>query len=258
MIKYDLSKVSAADRAAIESSPKLAAMFSRFPDQLLSIDTDAKTVKGSKLGVKTAILYLAPGSISGVNLCPNAVKAGCLDACLFSAGRGRFKSTYFARLRKTLYYLQYTDQFIAQLKREILAARDKVDDAGYALHVRLNGTSDIVWEKKHPDIFEHCYTVQFYDYTKIPGRKAPANYDLTFSYSKRIEFKRDITKAQKSGDRIAVVFSDRSRIPSQFNGMRVVDGDDTDVRAFDDRGVVVALYAKGNAIHDESGFVVRV
>ncbi len=40
--------------------------------------------------------------------------------------------------------------------------------------------------------------------------------------------------------------------------MPCVDGDDTDLRFLDPQGVVVALYAKGGAKTDQSGFVVDV
>ena len=46
-----------------------------------------KTVKGEKKGVITGILYLAPASISGWNVCPKASE-GCKKACLYKAGRG--------------------------------------------------------------------------------------------------------------------------------------------------------------------------
>ena len=47
----------------------------------------------------------------------------------------------------------------------------------------------------------------------------------------------------------------REDIPSTFRGWPVVDGDDTDVRHIEPTDVVVALYAKGRAKHDDSGFV---
>jgi len=37
--------------------------------RLLNIDNNAKTIKGQKLKVKTAILYLAPANESGFNMC---------------------------------------------------------------------------------------------------------------------------------------------------------------------------------------------
>jgi hypothetical protein len=56
--------------------------------------------------------------------------------------------------------------------------------------------------------------------------------------------------------RIAVVFRTVASIPKIFKGMTVVPGDDSDVRHIDDKGVVVALYAKGKAKKDTTGFVV--
>ena len=38
--------------------------------KLLNIDNNAKTIKGQKYKVMTAILYLAPAKLSGFNVCP--------------------------------------------------------------------------------------------------------------------------------------------------------------------------------------------
>jgi hypothetical protein len=40
-----------------------------------------------------------------------------------------------------------------------------------------------------------------------------------------------------------------------FMGAPVFNGDDSDLRFLDPRGHVIALYAKGNARRDASGFV---
>ena len=53
---------------------------------LLSVGTNAKTSKGDDENTLTAILYLAPNTISGYNVCPNA-SPGCIASCLFTAGR---------------------------------------------------------------------------------------------------------------------------------------------------------------------------
>ena len=54
-----------------------------------------------------------------------------------------------------------------------------------------------------------------------------------------------------------MVFDKVGNIPSMFDGMRTLDGDKTDLRFLDGAGVV-ALYAKGKAKKDVSGFVVRM
>jgi hypothetical protein len=70
------------------------------------------------------------------------------------------------------------------------------------------------------------------------------------------DFKPFVDRAVAEGMRIAVVFRHRDKIPTTFMGMPVVDGDDTDIRHLDPQGVVVALYAKGKAKKDTTGFVV--
>ena len=67
-LAYDISKLSLEWRNQILSSPQNISLFERFPDRLLGLDTNAKTVKGEKYGVKTAILYLVPSNGSGTNL----------------------------------------------------------------------------------------------------------------------------------------------------------------------------------------------
>ena len=249
---FDLSALSADLRTEIESSPKWVKFFSSKPKQLLGVDSNAKTVKGQAMGFFTAILYLSPADISGVNLCPLAELAKCKEACLASAGRGAFRSVFMARLRKTLFFLQYQAEFLDILKLEISRLSRKF---GSQLLVRLNGTSDIRWELMGmPQAFPN---VQFYDYTKLPNRKGiTANYDLTFSGSGVAEYQPIMFKAKSQGMRIAMVFRSRDAIPSSFDGMTVVDGDNSDIRHLDPQGVIVGLYAKGKAKTDRSGFVI--
>jgi len=54
------------------------------------------------------------------------------------------------------------------------------------------------------------------------------------------------------------VFSHKERIPKTFNCLPVVDGDDSDIRHKNGVNVITALYAKGKAKKDTSGFVVHV
>lgn len=263
---YDLSKVPADTVALINSDPRYMALFCAKPDALLSISADAKTSKGEKLGYTTAILYLSPAKSSGSNMCAMAEAAGCVDACLFSAGRGAFVMVFLARLRKTLFFLQYRDEFMALLAEEIRRAERAAAKLGNLLLVRLNGTSDVRWERikanGHASIMAQFSAVQFYDYTKLANRDVPANYDLTFSYSAVDSYAENVAKAKARGMRMAVVFRSRAMVDAMlangdaFQGMRVVDGDDTDVRHLDPQGAAVALYAKGRAKQDRSGFVI--
>lgn len=225
------------------------------PKTLLGIGTDAKTVKGEKKGVLTGIMYLAPHTLSGRNVCPMAEMAGCHEPCLNTAGRGRMSNVQQARVRKTNFWHEDREGFLNTLRKDIRKVVRKAKREGMIPMIRLNGTSDIRWEREAPEIFAEFSDVQFYDYTKIPTRRdLPSNYHLTFSYSAANDRYAAFADAAKdNGMNIAVVF--RKRLPDTFLGMPVVSGDESDVRPYDPQGVVVGLLAKGGAKHDTSGFV---
>ena len=250
---------------------------------IFSISADAKTSKGEKLGYITGILYLAPAAISGFQVCPMARAAGCEDACLYRAGRGGFNSVQRARIAKTRRFFESRAEFMRDVAFSVANLIHAGMLAGSVPLVRLNGTSDIKWENvpvsidaptarairracgfdiaigDYSNIMAVFPEIQFYDYTKIPNRRdLPANYDLTFSYSGVISFQRYAKQAISNGSRVAAVFRTRASIPAEFQGLRTIDGDDTDVRHIEPQGVIVALYAKGPARRDTSGFVVDV
>jgi hypothetical protein len=233
----------------------------RYPSRLLNLDANAKTVKGQKKGFKTAILYLAPVKLSGFQVCPMASK-GCAAACLNTAGRaGVFKAIEKARIAKTQFYFRNRDAFMAQLVGEISRFVAKTRREGFEPVVRLNGTSDILWERVAvqgaPNIMALFPDVTFYDYTKhIPSKRAnlPTNYHLTYSYSDDPAAADRAAEALAMGWNVAVVF--RNALPARYGLYRVVNGDESDLRFADDRGVVVGLKAKGRAKTDTSGFVV--
>jgi len=232
---------------------------------MLSIDTNAKTIKGQQYGYMTGVLYLAPYNLSGYNVCAMAEIAQCHEPCLNSAGRGAFNSVQAARVRKTKLFFEDRNQFFAKLIPSIRSLIRKASAANLIPLCRLNGTSDIKWENVdfvyedvwYRNVFEFFPDLQFYDYTKIPNRSTHVpNYDLTFSYSGVVEFQPYVRRALGEGYRMAVVFRKREDIPAEFLGTTCVDGDDSDLRHEDPHGVVVALYAKGRAKRDTSGFVV--
>jgi len=236
-------------------------------DNLLSISSDAKTSKGEKMGFLTGILYLAPyKTISIYNTCSMAHIAGCDKACLYSAGRGAYSSVQKARINKTEWYYQDRESFILQLIKNIYSLIYKANKLGLIPLIRLNGTSDIKWEnvsfeyngKYYDNIMQLFPDIQFYDYTKIINRNnLPINYDLTFSYSGKPEFIKYVNKAINNKMRIAVVFKDKHNLPNEFMGLSVVNGDNSDIRHLDPQNVIVALYAKGKAKSDNTGFVVH-
>jgi len=226
--------------------------------KLLSIGNNAKTIKSDKGGeYLTAILYLAPADIvPGINVCPMAEKAGCKKACLYSAGRGAFTNVQQARIRKTELFRDDPIGFVDQLAVDIVKAKKKADKLGVKLAVRLNGTSDIAWENQKGSnglsLMDTFPEIQFYDYTKLPGRKVPENYHLTVSYSEASESY--AKKVRLYSHNWAVVFKDS--LPAKFHGRKVINGDRDDLRFLDPASVVVGLVAKGKAKQDNTGFVI--
>ena len=232
---------------------------------LLSVSSDAKTIKGETLGFLTGILYLAPANTTKWNTCSMAKTAKCDVACLYKAGRGAMNSVQTARINKTIWFFTEQNSFMQQLVVDIAKIIKKAKKKGLQPLVRLNGTSDIRWETvgftdtdgiEYVNIFAAFPDVTFYDYTKIANRtELPSNYDLTFSYSGVEGFQPYVEKALLNNMRMAVVFRKEQDIPATFKGIPVVSGDNSDVRHLDDK-VIVGLYAKGKAKLDTTGFVV--
>ena len=233
--------------------------------KLLTVNGNPKIMKGDKLSDKylSAIMHLSP---INTRICPYQDIAKCKEACLNTAGRGgifkKGESTnniQEARKRKTDLYLNDRDTFMSLLVKDIQAFVRKCERLGKMPCVRLNGTSDIQWElipvENYANIFDMFSEVQFYDYTKIPTRKVSSikNYHLTWSYSEAND------KYARLFEQVpynkAVVF--HGGLPSMFKGIRVIDGDTTDMRFLDKQNRVVGLKAKGLAKKDTSGFVIQ-
>lgn len=220
--------------------------------------TNAKTAKNS---LKTFILYLTPGTTNGHNLCPKA-SAGCLAACLYTAGRGSFSNVQQARANKTVQYLRDKPAFMRALSYEILKQYNKAKKAGEKIAIRLNGTSDIdliylLQKYADLDITTLADHIIFYDYTKILQKairyQAHPNYIVTFSRSESNQA--EVEQAIKFGINVAAVFS--GDLPKTYLGAPVVDGDKSDLVMIYNKGAVLGLKAKGRAKKDTSGFVIN-
>ena len=234
--------------------------------KLLGVGTNAKTIKGDGSEYLTAILYMTPYKIMVdgklFNSCAMAKQASCIDACLYTAGRGQMSNVQTARQRKAEWFYRDRDSFMQQLHEDITKFSAYCHKRGIQPCVRLNGTTDIRWELiKLGDynIFELHPDVQYYDYTKISNRKCKdiPNYHLTWSYSNaNPEYAKLLDKAIEQGMNAAVVYRTAYH-KTTWQGYPVVDGDSDDLRFLDPKGGhIVALYAKGKAKKDTSGFVV--
>lgn len=229
---------------------------------------NAKTPKGEKHGFLTGILYLAPGDLSGTPLCPNA-SPGCLAGCLYTAGRGALPSVHQARLARSHAFLDDPMEFLRQLSFDIMELKVEAQRKGLGLVIRLNGTSDIAWERLNLDghsLPERFPETIFYDYTKSParalqflsGKDWPANYHLVFSRSETNEY--DVQRVMRAGGSAAVVFDTgaNAALPAYWHGYSVTDGDEHDLRFRQARGHLIGLRAKGAARKDTLGFTVPV
>lgn len=217
--------------------------------RLLSVNQDAKTVKGLKKGYLTGILYLAPNRL----LCP-ACSAGCRKACLVSAGHGRMNSVQQSRARKTKLWLHKREAFKRFLIADIQDLIFKAQFQKLKPCVRINGTSDIDVQTELADVLEMFNNVQFYDYTKVWNREATAkNYYLCYSRSEKTTDEQ-IQQMLLQDKNVAVVFNN---VPEMWHGFTVIQGDESDLRFLDSKGAIVGLKAKGKAKKDTTGFVVK-
>lgn len=230
-----------------------------------------KVLKGMSQGYNTYILHLAPANLSGYETCAKRT-LGCTEACLNLAGRGgmfkRGENTNViqqARIRKTKSFFENRVEFMATLVKDIELAIKQSKKMDLVPVFRLNGTSDLAWEKyevvRNGQLFRNIFTafpeVQFYDYTKVLGRKVKeySNYQLTFSAADGNDS--DVLKAMNEGLNVAVVFGIKKTLPMPVDYLSrpVFNGDESDLRFLDPKGVIVGLYAKGKAKKDTTGFV---
>jgi hypothetical protein len=160
-----------------------------------------------------------------------------------------------ARIRKTVAFFFDRDQFMKDLYKDIVKAKKFAERQGLIPVFRLNGTSDLSWEKytvgtTDMNLFQLFPTTQFYDYTKVLGRKVAQypNYHLTFSKADGNDA--DVARALAQGLSVVAVYDE---IPAG-----VPSADETDLRFLDPRGVMLGLKAKGRAKKDYTGFVIRL
>jgi hypothetical protein len=184
-------------------------------------------------------------------------------------------SVQAGRMRKVRAFFADRGAFMDELERDVAALVRKAARDGLTPAVRLNGTSDLPWERiRNPrtgrTMMETFPDVQFYDYTKSEERATAwargemlSNYDLTFSRSEANDAACE--RVLRAGGRVAMVYSARLHAnrdallanAASYGAQGYVDGDESDIRFWDPRAVVVALKAKGRARRDASGFVIK-
>lgn len=255
--------------------------------RIFSTDS-AKAAKATGFGYLNAIHYMAPADTAGVgNLCPNAspqCKRICLgvysgQAAMVADLENGTNSVRESRKLKARLFMSARNYYLNLIAQEIVAIERKAAKDGLTPVIRLNGSTDIPWERIRFTVDEKTSAalgkasrlqpglpvtllelfsdLQFVDYTKSPQRlpRKPANLDLTLSYS--VTNSAACIDALANGHNVAMVFA--GGLPETFAGFAVIDGDIHDLRHLDPKGgFIVGLSPKGNkAKKDESGFVVR-
>lgn len=233
-----------------------------------------KLIKSLERNVMTYGVYLAPGNISGHQVCPNS--DNCCKYCLNGSGRNKIElltrkgggSIQESRIRKTKLFFEDRPAFMRLLIHEINQARLKAEAAGMTLAIRLNCTSDISPEEFKMDgknVLQLYPDIQFYDYTKVFNRaellEKYENYDLTFSFSG--ENWTDCKRVLEKGYRVAVVFEDT--FPEKFKDYPVIDANGYDARFLDTGSIICGLtykkvandYVNGKYQRPETTFVNR-
>jgi hypothetical protein len=138
---------------------------------------------------------------------------------------------------------------MAQVWADIATLAAKVAREGWQkLVIRLDGTSDLGLAAHFAPLFP---SVQFVDYTKVIKRARaqyddpahPANWSITFSASE-VTSDNLLRGLLDNGVNVSVVFAGKT-LPFQHIGWPVIDGDVTDLRHLDPKGVIVGLRMKG-------------
>ena len=234
----------------IFTDKKIYNAFCKFPNSLLSIEKDLKTSKNSKNGYITGIQYL----YNLKQFCSHAKIANCFRTCIVHTGNAIvFQNINIFRLVKALFKIQYPNEYLKLLKKDTEKLLRIAKKKNLKPCIRLNGTSDIEYEKDI-DIFNYIkyYTIQhnikYYDYTKKPLRNTQGFIDLTFSYSNESKYKKYVDIALAKKMRIAVVIHEKvidKYVKQGFLYNNMVNGDDNDLTFLKPNNSTLYLKAKG-------------
>lgn len=236
---FDPSAMSVADaQAAYRAFRVEAGWADNAGARLLSWPDE--NMKFAKTQLPVVGLSLAPANSSGHNVCDSSTRE-CRKGCVATSGNGAYPVVQRGRATKTRFLVANPQAFVTLLAHELANAVKR-----YGTFVcRLNTFSDLRWEVIAPALFE--LPIQFYDYTKRNDRDGvPTNYMLTYSASEKTTDAQIVAKVAAGVNVAAVLKVKRGdALPATYLGIPVVDGDKTDARHLDPRGVIVGLRAKG-------------
>ena len=267
-IAYRRAAISEWDRIAAKAVRKgCDARDAALPEDIDLLGTSLKTLKTDKDGgTNSRVLYLAPATASGRNVCPWSTPE-CRSTCLGEhSGQMSMTPARNARDWKTQLYFGDRELFWTILANEIASHEKACEKTELLPVIRLDGTSDLGLAGEIAATFPG---VIFYDYSKDPKRALasakgdlPDNWHVTMSYSG--SNRADCVKVLQAGGNVATVFGARPGIegrrpadplPATWEGFPVVDGDKSDARWLDGRGTVAGLRFKAST--DWAGSLAR-
>ena len=232
---------------------------------LLSANSKLRKLPGKAGRYRAIGLAMAPANYSGRELCPWRTD-GCTIACNgFWSGMNVTISTRLALIGRALLWNNFRELFAEKLFRELHNFRKLCDRSGVVPAVRLNVSTDVVWERLLPELFTEFPGIAYYDYTKaLPKHRPtlPANYTLCHSFNERTT-SADVRSIIDAGRNVVVAFDSAYRPQKKLWGalpesvrftddsgldfsLPVVNADRHDIRlpAVDGRGVVQGLHGK--------------
>jgi hypothetical protein len=234
------------------------SLIAYFEKKKLLSDGKSNT-KMAKNKMETYGLNLIPHSLNSkrINLCKFSTKE-CRKMCLNSSGRAGMNNIQEARKLKTDFFIEHEKEFVSKLWKELETLNKKGNCA-----VRLNVVSDVDWEKvfnKYNISLGELKNLTLYDYTKdylkIDMNNLD-NYHLTYSFSGYNWLMCERFLKDKIAN-VTVVF--KPNIPNEYQGFKVVNGDDTDERFLDEKGVIIGLKYKvpRGVPYEQNKFVIEI
>ena len=208
----------------------------------------------------------------GFTTCPDS-SAGCRACCCVSASaQAQLDSVRLARVRKTVFLQTHRAEFIRLLKAEIQQAADLASYHGFRIRFRLNVDSSIPWHsEEYGQIPQTFPQLEFYDYHPLRAMNSrkhwrlsdiPSNLRICWS-KKETDTLEAVEAAVSDLQNVAIVFHDdrphragRGAYGQQLprfvelptlGRWPVIDGDTSDDRTADPRGLIVGLRLKARS-----------
>lgn len=252
-IPHDTMTPAEARRFVAAERAEMGFKFN-FSPILTPPEGNTKLAKGK--GYKPYGISLAPHRVAGVGTTCVKSTPECRAHCLNYSGKGGMPVVVGGRAWRTRLLARHPEAFATVLRAEMTAAHNKCVKNGDRLAFRFNVFSDLTAERLFPWAFEMFPDAKFYDYTKRWDRPTSDTYHLTYSVTERTT-DAQIAERVGAGANVAMAvrgFGRKQPLPTTWQGFDVVDGDETDYRFLDPRGVVVMLRAKGTLGRSTSPF----